>query len=133
MAYDFISMGQREAEMKKPWVWVIVTFVILATPVRAASYRVIGPGSESCGRWTAEKAAEVQGGAVEVVRHEGAVFWVEGFLTGMAHDHQKVSIALSSTDAEGLEAWIDNYCAIHPLDDVSHAADALVMDLASRR
>jgi hypothetical protein len=37
-----------------------------------------------------------------------------------------------SSDLDGQEAWIDNYCAQNPLDNLSGAAQALVAELRKR-
>ena len=33
------------------------------------------------------------------------------------------------TDADGVFAWIDNYCSAHPLETIYSAAEALVVTL----
>jgi len=34
-------------------------------------------------------------------------------------------------DAEGLWAWVDNYCGTHPLNSIGQAADALLGELST--
>jgi len=36
------------------------------------------------------------------------------------------------TDIDDITAWIDNYCAQHPLDRFADAASALVIELQGR-
>jgi hypothetical protein len=37
------------------------------------------------------------------------------------------------TDINGVFAWIDTYCAAHPLDPIAKAAIALVVELSKRQ
>ncbi len=65
--------------------------------------------------------------------------WVAGFLSGsnsiLANSDAHIDVleqAKAETDAQGLWAWIDNYCQTHPLDAVAQAADALGGELIRR-
>jgi hypothetical protein len=41
-----------------------------------------------------------------------------------------MQVLLKDEDWDGLIAWIDNYCAAHPLDKLDTAARSLVVELA---
>ena len=63
--------------------------------------------------------------------------WVAGFLSGANSVISTVAPKLDTLlqpniDAQGLYAWIDNYCIAHPLDTIAQAADALGAELVHR-
>ena len=62
--------------------------------------------------------------------------WVGGFLTGsnfvLSNSPPNIDIFARATDAQGLWAWVDNYCQSHPLESVATAADALGGELIRR-
>ena len=109
------------------------------------NYMVRGGGTDSCGSWTlareaAGKGEAVVGGqlAIDRVRREN---WVMGYLSALnlwyldyvPHDSTLNLFDLTeSTDVPGLFAWIDNYCAAHPLDHLSEATKALTIELVDK-
>ena len=49
--------------------------------------------------------------------------WVLGFLSGMGSTRPVTKLdPLHGTDKEAVWAWIDNYCAAHPLTALADAA-----------
>jgi hypothetical protein len=76
----------------------------------------------SCGRWTNTPKGSPER---EVFRK-----WVFGFLSGVnwANEDSKADF-LRGTDAEGLIAWVDNYCRRNPLHDIVRTMQELVMEL----
>lgn len=87
------------------------------------------PGLETCRIWTQGRTqADVAQGARQA--------WVLGFVTAAnayTQNHGDSDGNLSKgTDTEGLYAWIDNYCAAHPLNRLSTASTALMNDLLAR-
>jgi hypothetical protein len=59
--------------------------------------------------------------------------WVIGYLTGFnAYGRGSGNVSLG-TDAEGLFAWITNYCQQYPLKTLENAAEALIIELTERR
>lgn len=82
-------------------------------------------GLQSCGRWTDERR---QGGLVDEV-YQG---WVYGFVTGAGDMFAALSppLTLRTTDSAAIRAWVDNYCAAHPLDSIAKASEALVLELS---
>jgi hypothetical protein len=102
----------------------------LAPVASAQTYYVHGPGAASCGVWTSDRQ---RGGALAGVLEA----WVEGFISAandvLATPGSGVSDLASSTDDDGLFAWMDNYCAANPLKQVSSGADALVGELLKQK
>ncbi len=59
--------------------------------------------------------------------------WVNGFLSAFNfYGTSKEDIA-NGIDANGVFAWIDNYCAAHPLDNITRATIALITELSKRQ
>jgi hypothetical protein len=58
--------------------------------------------------------------------------WVLGFLTAFNFYGNGSGNITNGTDANGVFAWIDTYCAAHPLDQISTATVALVAELSKR-
>ena len=89
-------------------------------------YGVLGEGTASCGEWTKVRAEKNSSSAFV----SGA--WVQGYLTAFNLYGPASNDITKGTDAEGVMAWVDNYCVQHPLDDLSTAADNLVVELSKR-
>jgi hypothetical protein len=58
--------------------------------------------------------------------------WIAGYLSAFNSltDDPDTPDFLKSEDWDGLIAWMDNYCAAHPLDKLETAARALAIELA---
>ena len=69
-----------------------------------SGYGVYGHGAASCGTWTAERRGQT--GLDNSI-------WVEGFVTGVG----STGVRIRRTDKAGMEQWIDQFCANHPLND----------------
>ena len=78
----------------------------------------IGVGASSCGTWTADRVNPYSFPAIA----DGS--WVLGFLSGIAYEGPENDDPLAGTDAQGVFAWIDNYCRANPIDHISAAAEA---------
>ena len=50
--------------------------------------------------------------------------WVLGFLSGIGFVHTNGDDPLDGMDAQGVWAWIDNYCQAYPIKYISDAAAA---------
>jgi hypothetical protein len=114
----------------------IVQVVLLATlllpataqagPNSVGGYTVLGQGNLPCGEWTkrhAEKDA----------RADVLSVWVTGYLTGINGSAAAgPSDITKGMDLGSLDAWIDDYCAQHPLDSLATAAKELVVELLKR-
>lgn len=77
-------------------------------------FKAVGLGNSSCGTWT---AARSRGEA----RAWGFEQWVLGFLSGIGYGGADAN-PLNGMDADGVWAWIDNYCHEHPTDKLLSAA-----------
>ena len=59
--------------------------------------------------------------------------WVNGFLSAFNdYGSAAASDVANCIDANGVFAWIDNYCAAHPLDSTATATIALISELSKR-
>jgi len=86
----------------------------------AQQYTVFGYGTQSCGRWTAEKEKDA-------VDRDIFHSWVTGYMTAYSKWVEKTQDSpVNSSDPIGAFAWIDNYCKEHPLDNVDGAAEQLI-------
>jgi hypothetical protein len=106
-------------------VWGTFALLVGATSAFAADkgghYMVRGAGASSCGTWTQDRQQNF------LAYQDSA--WVAGFVTAVnSYSFQGRDIA-AGVDANGLDAWIDNYCASHPLATIADAAEALVSEL----
>ena len=87
----------------------------------------LGEGLTSCGEWIDKR----QHGPSRVIPEAA---WVLGFLTAASQYNvtgSSKNIAHGLTGG-GVDHWVDNYCAAHPLDDIDTAAVALVQELSRR-
>jgi hypothetical protein len=58
---------------------------------------------------------------------------VLGFLTAAGQYHVAgPGNIVRGLEGSGVDHWIDNYCAAHPLDNIDAAASALVHELSGR-
>jgi hypothetical protein len=111
----------------------LALFFAGAIETRAQSVTTLGFGNKSCGSWVEARRANNATANI----FEG---WLAGFLSGSnsiiaANPALGVDIlkeVSAQSDAQGLWAWIDNYCQIHPLNSVATAADALASELMRR-
>jgi hypothetical protein len=97
----------------------------------AAAYTAIGMGNMACGEWTSARRHPDSDQAVA----DGE--WILGFIAGAAYENGKDP--LSGINADGVWAWIDNYCAANPRQTQVDAATAFLkarignrLDLADR-
>ena len=113
-------MAQRTA------VALLVSFGLLALGSGRAlarspgTYLDYGAGQQSCGAWTSHFSSPGY--------HTVDQQWLLGFVSGTSYE----GTVLSETDGNAITAWVDNYCAQHPLDNVATAAGRLV-DVLVRR
>jgi hypothetical protein len=112
---------------------VLAIFIAGAIEASARDVTVLGFGNKSCGSWI--EARRANNGTAN--NFEG---WVAGFLSGsnsIIASNPALGIdilekASAQSDAQGLWAWIDNYCQTHSLNSVATAADALGSELIRR-
>jgi hypothetical protein len=97
---------------------------VITTSTHSAEYRVVGYGNTSCGTWMTDRKEKSWLASIDSA-------WVEGFITAMDTNNPKINRATRATDSDGLAAWIDIYCAAHPLDNLSRASEELALALES--
>jgi hypothetical protein len=84
-------------------------------------YAVVGVGLDSCDSWT-EARLTSQG-----TQAFGDGQWVLAFLSGVGFmGGDTGNNPLNGVDADGVWAWIDNYCRDHPRVKIGDAAGAFV-------
>jgi hypothetical protein len=108
----------------------VITAAILATPMSllAQHYvdlRIFGAGNSSCGAWTEERRNDS-------ALANGYILWIEGFVTATELSHPSIVPAAKQIDSDAIAGWVDNWCAAHPLDKISNAANALTVTLRDR-
>jgi hypothetical protein len=88
-------------------------------------YHAIGAGvAASCGTWTANRADRRK---EPDWLHE--VSWVLGFLSGAGYMGTREGFdPLRGVDAAAVQAWLDNYCRVHPLENLADAAGAFIRE-----
>jgi hypothetical protein len=92
------------------------------------TFAVTGVGQFSCGHWLENKPTRPIGEYASADNILGVMDtqWVLGFLSAFNRYGDGSGNVMQGTDNSGIYAWIDNYCAAHPLDSIVKAAMALV-------
>ena len=113
--------------MKKLIFPLTLTAILLSPLSHAGEYVIYGVGSFSCGKWS-----QVQN-ASPPIREDADIMialhmWLSGFVSGAGWSGMK----MPKSDHNAFEGFIDKYCQENPLDDVSDAAAALVLELTKR-
>ena len=113
------------------WLVLLATLITLpvlcqARPNQEGAYEVLGVGTLSCEVWTKDRAERAGD------RHFINGAWVQGYLTAVNVFGDGPSHIAKGTDADGIMAWIDSYCAQRPAESLTVAAKALVDELAKR-
>jgi hypothetical protein len=104
-----------------------LTVLLASGATEAQAFRAIGSGTLSCGSWSAHRREYRLGdpatlGAQVHSVEDGA--WVLGFLSGIGFVGDNTDDPLDGVDADGVWAWIDNYCRDHPIQHIAKAAAA---------
>ena len=105
----------------------LILAAVLATGDRATAadtHRMEGNGNASCGNWMAARASAPGDGLAR--DHPLQVQWVFGFLTGVGVFGRTFD-PLKNVDAQGVLAWMDNYCQANPIDSIATAAADFVL------
>jgi hypothetical protein len=92
---------------------------------------VLGYGTESCGRWIDNRARRNDDGIAGFAWFRTSA-WVQGYLTASESDLPKIFGPIRQTDADGIDAWVDSYCQVHPLNTINDAASALVDEFLAK-
>lgn len=92
---------------------------------KAQDRTVFGAGMVSCAEWQQARIGD-KSNAYQ------AEAWVDGYLSGSNTSTDGPDFLSNKPKSIALYAWIDNYCATHPLDAVITAAWRLKKELLSR-
>jgi hypothetical protein len=107
---------------------IMIAALIVAAISSAQAQRetrsMVSPSGLSCGKWTDTLKRPYE--------HEVYKGWVLGYLSGVNSESTGTDF-MQGRDAEGLTAWIDDYCRRNPLQDVTRAVYALTDELRSGR
>ncbi|HYM72167.1 MAG TPA: hypothetical protein VET89_04235 [Stellaceae bacterium] len=105
---------------------LLAASLALSSPIYAASeYTILGAGSRPCGAWLQARSQAVpESGVMQS--------WLLGYITSFnAHNLTLTSDIAAGTNADGIFAWVDDYCSAHPIDSVARAAASLIGVLRS--
>lgn len=104
---------------------IAALFALAALPSAAHEYVQVYnyPAADSCATWTRYRAAR---------ENQALEGWVLGFVTGRNAFGPGTGDLAPGVHAEGLTAWVDQYCAANPLESVSTASFKLVRELERR-
>jgi len=89
------------------------------------TYSVRGDGGISCATWTQERKDD---GYPALMASD----WVLGYLTAYDRYASKNGDLGGGVDNNAVAAWVDTYCAAHPLDNLATAAGHLIDALGTR-
>lgn len=106
-----------------------LSLIAYAAAAQAQPYVVAGPGTQTCGKWSAAMRERD-----DTDRYILSA-WVAGYIT--AADMLRTGVGrpsvLTSTDMQAIEGWVSSYCTTHPLDHLSVAAEQLLIELVRRQ
>lgn len=106
-----------------------VMLMCLVTPALGAddngAYHVYGHGSDSCGKWTAERKKKS-------FAYTSYGIWTDGFISSYNLHTPGLNDVAKGTDVAGRTAWLDNFCDANPLTSISLATGALIRFLEAR-
>lgn len=116
------------------WSLMLAMVAFLGRPAVAenaqGNYTVLGAGTISCGGWIANRRYDPglspfvpNQQSVDILNDEA---WVQGNVTAYNRSVWKGQNVASETDANGMYAWIDSYCAAHPTDNLAGSVEALI-------
>jgi hypothetical protein len=91
---------------------------------------MISPQHNSCGEWIDQRKKD--GNPLypqETIYSNSVRGWLWGFYSGASIYGRR---PLAIVQPAAIDAWVDKYCADHPLEDIDRAAVVLVDELAAR-
>jgi hypothetical protein len=93
--------------------------VLFAASAQAQPSIQGGVGLLSCGRWTSDRRQHN-------MTAYGEQQWVLGYLSAAADASGSTLDPLRGVDFESVWAWIDSYCAAHPIEQIAGAASEFI-------
>jgi len=118
---------------------MIVTLMLCFEAEAKDGFVSYGWGIKSCGVWTKDQAERLSIGADGNMPSKFGsniapqTQWVVGFISAFNYYKGATADVTNGTDMNGVFAWIDNYCAAHPLDPIAKATMALIDELSQRQ
>jgi hypothetical protein len=105
---------------------ILAAVLTIGDAAAAHTSQIIGSGVSSCGAWTANRREFAPGRPITQGSQNALqeMQWVLGFLSGIGNISDASTDPLNNMDADGVWAWIDNYCQAHPLEHIVAAAKA---------
>ena len=90
-------------------------------------FTILGHGASTCGQWTADQR-------LQNLSSNSDKAWLLGYITAFNRfGGEPVGNVSSGVDPEGMMAFMNNYCAAHPLDTIEDGANELVQELRRRK
>lgn len=113
--------------MTRPLIVGSLVAVTVLAPLAAQKqpepdYRVYGQGAAACSDWTSAQRN------ADPAKYDSAYMfevWMLGFVSGAGY----AGLPMKATDSKGIKAFVDQYCAGRPADNLSQAAASLVRGL----
>ena len=90
-------------------------------------YKVLRFANSGCEAWTSARKGP-RGAPVAV----GLTGWVLGYISAVNEYGPWSADVTQGTDTDSVFAWIDNYCAQHPLNNVDDATEVLLGELGAK-
>lgn len=111
--------------LRNSFAGLVLIMSAFATPSWALTSdgRYVLLGDASCGEWMKLRRSSIQRDEVKRWQLHN---WVIGYITAYNRWVPGPKNIVGTTYVGGIYLWIDNYCGSHPLDDLSHALEALV-------
>jgi hypothetical protein len=101
-----------------PLLAILTVALMTNAEAMADMIKMLGVGSVSCGTWTIGRRDRTAFGLEQ---------WMLGFLSGAATWSPTLN-PLNEVDADAVWVWVDNYCRVHPLDRITEAGKAFVIE-----
>jgi uncharacterized protein (TIGR02246 family) len=96
------------------------------SPATGDTHTPLGEGNASCGAWV---EARQNAGSDETTYSA----WLSGYVTAFGRWRPKDYDATAVADLAGIRVWLDQFCRQNPLQAISEAAEALVLELRKQR
>lgn len=99
-----------------------VSLTLMSWAAQGRAQHMIGGGVDSCGTWTFERQPPLR--ALQDQQ------WVLGYLSAAGQISSAAgggADPLKDMDAQGVWAWVDNYCKANPIKRVWEASMAFIL------
>lgn len=96
------------------------------SPAAGETHTPLGEGNASCGAWV---EARQNAGSDDATYSA----WLSGYVTAFGRWRPEDYDATAVADLAGIRVWFDQFCRQNPLQAISEAAEALVLDLSKQQ